>query len=192
MRMFGPSPSDELGFQPFLFFGHRNLPRHRWPDPPPVYVRKWLLPTGTFRTLPLCGCCGIFGGKLVGVEVLFQSFPALLDNPGVSDDLVSFVLSGVAEYILLLEHFPEVCPVSYAMTYVLTDLVFFGVTVAAQEPIEERLILLGHLNLLPSLFPTLFYYRACDYSNGWLCLSRPLRPTYGSLARRDFDPSFRR
>src|ERR687894_561929 len=96
----------------------------------------------------------MLGGKLVGVEVLFQSFPALLDDPGVPDDLVSFVLSGVAEYILLLEHFPEVCPVSYAVAYVLTNLVLLRVTAATQEPIEERLILLGHFKSPSLSFPT--------------------------------------
>src|SRR5919107_1373000 len=97
----------------------------------------------------------MFGDKLVGVEVLFQSFPALLDDPRVPDDLVSFVLSGVAEYILLLEHFPEVCPVSYAVAYVLTNFVLLRVTAAAtQEPIEERLILLGHFKSPSLSFPT--------------------------------------
>src|SRR5215210_8411980 len=125
----------------------------------------------------------MFGGELLGFKILVQSFPALLDDPGIPDDLVPFVLSGVAEYILLLEHFPEVCPVSYAVAYVLTNLVLFGVTVAAQEPIEERLILLGHFKSPSLSFPYTFLLPSMDLFKRWPCLSRPLRPPWGSSER---------
>jgi hypothetical protein len=39
------------------------------------------------------------------------------------------------------------------VTYVLTNLVFFGVTVAAEEPIEERFVLLGHFKSPSLSFP---------------------------------------
>ena len=52
-----------------------------------------------------------------------------------------------------------------SVTYVLTNLVLLRVTATAQEPIEERLILLRH-SKSPSLSsPTPVFYRACDYSN---------------------------
>ena len=57
----------------------------------------------------------MFGGELVGFKILVQPFPTLLDDPGVPDDLLSFGLSGVTEHVFFLEHFPEVCPVSYAV-----------------------------------------------------------------------------
>src|SRR5829696_7555966 len=130
----------------------------------------------------------MFGGKLLRFKILLQSFPALLDDPGVPDDLLSFGLSGVTEYVFFLEHFPEVCPVSYAVAYVLTNLVFFGVTVAAQELIEERLVLLGHFVSPSFLFPTLFITMHVGCLNGMLCLSRPLRPPWGLLERMASSP----
>ncbi len=74
----------------------------------------------------------MFGGKLLRFKVLVQPFPALLDDPRVPNDLLSFGLSGVTEYVFFLEHFPEVCPVSYAVAYVLTNLVFLSVTIIAE------------------------------------------------------------
>jgi hypothetical protein len=68
-------------------------------------------------------------------------FPTGVDELGIFDDLVDFVLGAVAAYVIFLHHVAQTCPFSHAVNDVLKDLLLaLGmVGVAEEHPLENRL-----------------------------------------------------
>jgi hypothetical protein len=68
-------------------------------------------------------------------------FPTGVDELGIFDDLVEFVLGAVAAHVIFVHHVVQTCPLTHAVDDVLKNLrLALGmVGVAEEHPLEQRL-----------------------------------------------------
>jgi hypothetical protein len=81
------------------------------------------------------------GIQFAGPERLPKMFPTGVDELGIFDDLVEFVLGAVAAHVVFLHDVVQTCPFTHAVDDVLKDLLLaLGmVGVAEEHPLEKRL-----------------------------------------------------